>query len=105
MSKPLNETHGESRKVSQFKHTTGAATCRCQQVAYITSFLDLMHKDQRFTTDDVILAVQAKVHNLLSSSSEGVGEMIAVESSQNDAVSVLTVRFVEDYNMKGTDNS
>lgn len=64
-----------------------------------------MHKDQRFTTDEVKLAVQAKVRDLLSSSSEGVGEMIAVESSQNDAVSALTVRFGEDYSMKGTDNS
>lgn len=33
------KNHSELRTVPQIRHTTAAATCRCQQVANITSFL------------------------------------------------------------------
>ncbi|KAL7395064.1 hypothetical protein ABVT39_009421 [Epinephelus coioides] len=86
LSKHLKQTQGESPKVSQFKRTVAASLEQrlapadpgsARKVAYIASFLDLRHKHLRFTTEKVKLAVQAKVSELLSSSSEGPEEMVA----------------------------
>lgn len=65
------------------------------KAAYISSLVDPRHKRLRFTTDEDKRAVQAKVCDLLLSSSEGLEEIVAVESDEN----VLLAR-----NMETTDN-
>uniref|UniRef100_A0AAV2KTN5 Uncharacterized protein n=1 Tax=Knipowitschia caucasica TaxID=637954 RepID=A0AAV2KTN5_KNICA len=94
ISKHLKENEGESPKVSQFKRSVSASlerrlaptdVCSAGKVAYIASFLDPRHKPLRFTSDDVKVAVQAKVSDLLSSRPEPeLVEAVAVEPEETE---------------------
>uniref|UniRef100_A0A8C6TE01 BED-type domain-containing protein n=1 Tax=Neogobius melanostomus TaxID=47308 RepID=A0A8C6TE01_9GOBI len=120
ISKHLKENEGESPKVSQFKRSVSASlerrlaptdVCSAGKVAYIASFLDPRHKHLRFTSDDVKVAVQAKVSDLLSSRPEPeLVEAVAVETElrakkpRSDAASVSAIAalFGEDYYKEDT---
>lgn len=92
LSKHLKEIPGQSPKVSQFKQTVSTSLERrlapadvssACKVAYIASFLDPRHKHLRFATEEVKCAVQAKVCDFISNSSESEEEVgLTVESDE-----------------------
>ncbi|ROL45338.1 Zinc finger BED domain-containing protein 1 [Anabarilius grahami] len=125
LSKHLKEIPGESPKVSQFKQTVSMSLERrlapanvssACKVAYIASFLDPRHKHLRFASEEVKRAVQAKVCDLISNSSESEEEIGLTESnetqplakkprSDSPSASAIAVLFGEDYNVQISDTT
>lgn len=56
--------HRQLRRVPQIEHTAAAATCRCQQVASITSFLRTREFVTALATAVVVAAIIAFVSAL-----------------------------------------